>query len=145
MGISLIEHHQIGFRALLKRAGYWINDEDGSATIEAMLWIPFYFALMLFVMNAGLIFYGQSQMMRIVQDGNRAFSVGRLENVEETEAFILERLNVISPLATVTTVLDQGIIYTTATVPVEDLASLGAIDTFDGYPITVSSQHFLEF
>ena len=141
----MIENLQIGYSTLLRRAGRWIKDEDGSATIEAILWIPFYFALMLFVMNAGLIFYGQSQMMRIVQDGNRAFSIGRLENVEETQDFILERLAVISPLATVTTVLDQGIIYTTATVPVEDLAKLGAIDTFDGYPITVSSQHFLEF
>ena len=54
---------------------FWC-DQDGSATIEAVLWIPMFFFMLLLVMEGSLIFNAQSLAMRIVQDTNRAIAVG---------------------------------------------------------------------
>ena len=101
--------------------------------------------LILVIANTSLVFYGQSQAMRVVQDGNRALSVGRLTSEEETEDFIVERLAHLTDAPIVETVLHQGVVYTTVQIPVEDLAHIGNLNMFSDYKVSVASQMFVEF
>lgn len=121
------------------------TSRDGSSSIEAAIWMPIFMGLILVIANTSLVFYGQSQAMRIVQDGNRAFSVGRLTTEEETEVFIAERLATLSENPVVETVLHQGVIYTTVQLPVEDLAHIGNLGMFSEYNVSVASQLYVEF
>lgn len=61
-------------KALLKR---FRRDERGSATIEAVLWLPMFVIFFVMIADVSLVFFRQTEVMRVVQDGNRALSVGR--------------------------------------------------------------------
>lgn len=122
------------------------KDESGSSTIEAVLWLPLFMLLLSMVADASFIFHGQAQALRIIQDGNRAFSVGRLEDAAATQTYIEAKLAPLSSTARVrTTLSDDGIITSTAWITVEDLLAIGSVGALTGFDITVRSQHFLEF
>ena len=121
------------------------KDESGSSTIEAVIWLPLFMLLLSMVADASFVFHGQAQALRIVQDGNRAFSVGRLEDTAATQAYIRSKLISLSRGARVTTTLSGGIITTTALISVDDLLAIGSVGALTGFDITVKSQHFLEY
>lgn len=123
----------------------WMRGEDGSVSVEAALWLPIFMGLILLITNTSLVFYGQSQAMRVVQDANRAFSTGRLATEAEVQAFVVERLAPLTAQPIVETVVHQGVIYTTAQLPVEDLAHIGTLNMFSGYHVNVASQFFVEY
>ena len=130
---------------LATRYRLFAKDESGSSTIEAVLWLPMFMLLLSMVADASFIFHGQAQALRIVQDGNRAFSVGRLEDTAATQAYIRSNLISLSRGARVTTTLSGGIITTTALISVDDLLAIGSVGALTGFDITVKSQHFLEY
>ena len=130
---------------LRDRYRLFAKDESGSSTIEAVIWLPLFMLLLSMVADASFIFHGQAQALRIVQDGNRAFSVGRLEDTAATQAYIRSNLISLSRGARVTTTLSGGIITTTALISVDDLLAIGSVGALTGFDITVKSQHFLEY
>lgn len=65
--------------------------EDGSYTLEAVIWMPIFAILLAIIMNLSMMFFHESQMMRISQDAVRSFSLGRITEVE-AEQYIIDRL-----------------------------------------------------
>lgn len=129
----------------LRRSKKFRTNESGSATIEAVLWFPMFVLLLVMVADVSFVFFGQAQAMRILQDGNRAFSVGRITSESDTEVFVVSALASLTPNPTVTTSLSQGVITTIAEIPVSDLAKIGGFSFLSGYNIIVKSEHFLEY
>lgn len=129
----------------LRRSKKFRTNESGSATIEAVLWFPMFVLLLVMVADVSFVFFGQAQAMRILQDGNRAFSVGRITSESDTEVFVVSALAPLTPNPTVTTSLSQGVITTIAEIPVSDLAKIGGFSFLSGYNIIVKSEHFLEY
>jgi Flp pilus assembly protein TadG len=119
--------------------------ERGSGTVEMVLWMPIVVLLLVLITDASFIFNRRSEMLRTVQDGNRAFSVGRLTSIEETQTFVATRLRVYAPSALVTTTLVDGIITTQASVELDDLLTFGLIPEISLGRMSVQSQHFLEY
>ncbi len=122
----------------------FLIDEDGSASIEAVIWLPVFIMLLGLVVDTSLIFARQAQALRIIQDANRSFSIGRIMTVEATEAMISDRLSPYSPNVEVSTTLDMGLITSTAIMPANDLSSLGLIPAFAGVNVSVTAQHMSE-
>jgi len=89
-------------------------------------------------------FYGKAQTLRIIQDGNRAYSVNRFDTDAEASAYIQGQIRVFSPQATVITTVINGIIQTSATLPASDLMAVGTIPNFLSSEISVTSQQFME-
>ncbi len=124
----------------------FLKDEDGSATIESVIWFPIYAILLAFVMNISMVFFTESQLLRVVQDGNRAFSLGRLENADEVEAYIQAELAYIDAQISVNSLISGGLIQTALTVPASDLMPLNFMTSaFSGIDIGVNAQHIIEF
>lgn len=119
------------------------SDENGAATIEAVLWIPVFFFLLVLIVDASLMFHGQARALRIVQDNNRAVAVGRIPTTD-AEAIILNRLAQISPNARVSTSNNSGIIGTVVGMPATDLSSLGIVTKMGDFTIWASAEQFLE-
>ena len=92
-----------------RRARRFLEDDNGSATIEAVLWLPLFFAIILVVMDASMAFNAQTRAMRIVQDTNRAFAVGRIATLAEAEPMMLARVAGISPGAAAASEVVDGI------------------------------------
>ncbi|WP_298905579.1 TadE/TadG family type IV pilus assembly protein [uncultured Aliiroseovarius sp.] len=129
-------------------------NEDGSATVETVLWLPVLFMIFVLIVNASFVFYKQSIAMRVVQDANRALSVGRIGGGLDkaaaeaaTQTYIKNRISGFASNGTVKTTIDSstGVITTTATIPVSDLVFNGRINLLEGFSISASSQHFVEY
>lgn len=119
--------------------------EAGSASIEALFWIPLFVFFLVLVLDTSFIFYGKAQALRFIQDGNRALSVGALEDTDATAAFIKASLTEYSPDATVITeIIDGIVIKSTVDMPATDLMMIGSIPVFANTMISVTANHFLE-
>lgn len=122
-------------------------EEDGTATVETAIWLPVLFMVFILIVNASFVFYKQSLMMRVVQDANRAFSVGRLASKEATQNYIVSRLANLSSRSSASTQVDEftGVITSTASMPVTDMIFTGGFNLFDQFSVKASSQHFMEY
>lgn len=128
----------------LRVARRFAHQEDGAATIEAVLWLPFFLMLFGLLADVSMIFYNQSRLLRIVQDANRNFSVERLANETETAAFVESQALSVSANVVATTTKTAGLITTSATVPIEDLDLFGVAGVFGGVNMTIRAQHLSE-
>ncbi len=121
-----------------------LSDESGAATVEFVLWLPVMAALFGLIVDTSIVFGDQSQILRVVQDVNRAVSIGRVRTSDDAEAIILADIYNIAPNASVETTLSNGIIASTVTIPVSDLSVTNLIDVFHDFNVTVSAQHLSE-
>lgn len=122
----------------------FLRKEDGAATIEAVLWLPFFIMLFGVLADVSMVFYNQSRLLRIVQDANRNMAVGRLTDVQATEDFVETVARSVSARVRATTNVTAGLINTTATVPVQDLDLLGMAGMFRGVTMTVRAEQLME-
>ena len=120
------------------------EDETGTATIESLLWMPIFFYLFILITDVSFIFYGKAQALRIVQDGNRAYSVDGFADNAAASAYITGQLQQFAPSASATTTINSGIISTTATVPANDLMAVGSIPQFVGLVVNITAQQYQE-
>lgn len=118
------------FRLDRRVARFW-HRENGAATIEVILWLPFFLGLFSLMVDISMIFNNQSRIMRIIQDGNRNYSIRRLTTNAETETYVENRIAPISTNASAVTTNVAGLITTTVTVPLADLDLLGIAYAFN--------------
>jgi Flp pilus assembly protein TadG len=124
--------------------------EDGGATVEAVLWIPLFLALLAVIADASLLFHRQAQMLRAVQDANRAFSTGQLDSTGAVQEVLLGAFANVSENAEAFSFLDTsivpgGIIRTQLSIPARDVNTIGLIAGLADFQLTVTSQHYREF
>lgn len=135
---------------LHRSIAHGLSDESGAATVEFVLWLPVMAAIFGLVVDTSIIFGDQSQILRVVQDVNRAVSIGHVPipndstRIIAAEAMILADIDNIAPNASVETTLSNGIITSTVTIPVSDLSVTNLIDVFHDFDVTVSAQHLSE-
>lgn len=130
---------------ILRKFSEGVKDTSGSATVESVLWIPIFFGFFVFIADVSFIFYGQSQIYRVVQDANRNLSIGRLETELETEDFITNALLTLSPNSTVTTTINGGTVTTKVVTPTSDLMATGLITSFIDIDLNIGSSHLVEY
>lgn len=118
--------------------------EDGSATVEAVIWLPFFLAAFTLVVDTTVVLHKQSYIMRVVQDGNRGLSINKFTSENQTEDFIELALDHLSPNVVAQTALVDGIITTTVSIPVGDLEVVGVWEGLTDSTITLRAQHLLE-
>lgn len=118
--------------------------DDGAATIEAVLWIPFFIMLFLLIADVSMIFHGQSKLLRIAQDANRNMSINRLTTTDEVQSFVETQVRTFSKDPRATTTVVAGLITTTVSVPMTDLDLFGVSEIFRGVRMTVRAQHLME-
>ena len=104
-----------------------LRREDGSATVETVLWLPLFFAAFGLMTDAAMVFNGHSRVTRILQDANRNLSVGRFVDEDETETYILAALNALAPNATASTTVTAGVATSVVQVPATDLEILVSV------------------
>lgn len=125
------------------RAGF-LRREDGTATVEAVLWFPIFIAVFGLMVDAAMIFHGQAKVLRVIQDGNRNFSIGRLTNEAETETYIENVLADLNITATAETTETAGVAYTVVTVQAAQLQILGYFSALTNLEIRVGAEHMIE-
>lgn len=130
--------------------GRWLKafcrSESGSYTIESVIWLPIYVFILALMMNVSMVFFNESQLLRVVQDANRSFAVGRISTGEAVKQYVTDRIAYLNITPTVTTDIVDGIIYTNLSVTATDLMPFSMLHKFfAGTTIVVSAQQIVEF
>ena len=128
-------------RARLRAA---ITKVDGAATIEAVIWLPAFFAVFALITDASTIFGRQSQVLRVIQDANRNLSTGYFTTANQARADVLSRIGWISPHAVVATKVVGNVITTRVDLPLADITATGLVAAFASGTISVSADHVME-
>lgn len=118
--------------------------EKGSASVEAVMWFPFMVAVLVLVVDGTIIFHNQSIILRVAQDANRAMSVGRFIDEQQTEDYIEEALSQLSTNVAAETVVNDGVIQTFVRVPAADIDMIGLFSGLSKSTMTVYAQHLME-
>lgn len=133
-------------RTFSLRSG-WSNfrrDDRGSFTVEALIWLPIFVVVLCMTADTAMIYAKQSQVMRVVQDANRAYAVGKFADATATQNYILGRVRPMSPGATAVSSLVNGIITTTVTMPARELMATGMLPMRSGSTVRVVLQQMKE-
>ena len=134
---------------LLRPVRRYRQQEDGSVTVEFVLWIPILVLLISLTADAALLFGAKANVLRVVQDANRAASIGRLGPVDEmtveAQDFVRARIGFMAANATITSVvIGNNVISTTVVIPSNDLIATGFLGRLANINITINAQHYLE-
>ena len=121
--------------------------EDGTATVEAVLWFPIFIAVFGLMVDSAMIFHGQSKVLRVVQDANRKLSIKSLATDAEAEAYITAQLAGINVTPSRTETLSDmttGVISTLVVVPAREFQILGYFSALTNLEVPVTAQHMRE-
>lgn len=121
-----------------------LSDEGGGATIETVLWLPLVVFVFAIAVDYSMVFHGQSQALRVIQDANRNVSIGRLKTTSAAESYVRDRLATISASTTAVSAISSGVITTTVTMPLRDLQITGLVPVLGSGGIRVSADHLIE-
>ncbi len=121
------------------------RSEDGSASVEAVIWLPFLVAVFGLILDATMIFYGQTRITRAVFDTNRYLAVGYYQTVDDAETALSGILANFSDDSTVQTTVTNGIIRTDVTVPANAFSFIGMITGFDGVVLEIGAEQLAEW
>lgn len=131
-------------RALLGRFAHFARADSGSVSVEFVLWLPLLLSVIAITADASLAFGSRSTILRVIQDTNRAVSIGKITDMQKAEDAITAALVNIAPHAVVSTTVTEGLISSVVTVPISDLTTLGLISKIQNFELTVASQHLSE-
>ena len=118
--------------------------ESGSSTIEAVVWVPLITYLMTMVADFSFVFYGKANALQLVQDSNRALSVGQVSTTAEVEDLVRKGMGAGAENIVVQTQVDRGIIRTELLVPASVFATVRAVPGLSQIKVAITSQQFLE-
>ena len=119
--------------------------ENGSATIETVIMLPIFVWLLVFIVNASMIFFQKNEAFRIIQNANRILSTGYMQTTEQVETFIANALSDIAPDAIVSTNLNSGVVSSTVEYTVSNLLMPWVVEDITDVRIRIQSQHFMEY
>lgn len=128
----------------------FLRREDGSSTIEFVLWLPIVVAILLLIVDASMLFMGRTHAMRVLQDTNRLYSVGQFtgtfnERITKAQDYALSRLQGLSPSATATTTETNRVVRTQATLETREVAQIGFLGLMIDRTMVVTAEHRVEF
>jgi Flp pilus assembly protein TadG len=121
------------------------TSEEGSATIETLIWIPVFVWVAAMILNTTLILFQKNQAFRIVQDANRILSTGYMQTTTETQAYIAGHIASFAPEATISTVIDDGVVTSSVDYQVSNLFMPNVVTDLMNITISISAQHFMEY
>lgn len=125
----------------------YIRRENGSTSVEAALWVPFFILFTFGVGQLGLILYGQSRVLGVAEEATRSLAVGEFASDTDAEAWIRAQLSPVSSNVQADSFLDPdgSVIRTVVRVPASDLGGFGIFSALTGFDIVVRAQQVWEF
>jgi Flp pilus assembly protein TadG len=137
------------FSRLLRPVQGFGRREDGTATIEFVLWLPILVLLISLTADAALIFGAKANVLRVIQDANRAASIGRFKEEPDFEVavenYVRTNIGNYARHATIATeVIGGNVVSTTVTIPSSRLMAVGFLGQLTGITVTINAQHMLE-
>ncbi len=113
-------------------------------SIEALFWFVTMVVVAGIFIDASAIFHAQSNVLRIMQDANRAYSVGMITTTAEHEAYIEARISPVSPTVNAQTNETNSVLTTQVSLPAADLQIVGLFRSLNTMQLGFTSRHIVE-
>jgi Flp pilus assembly protein TadG len=146
------------FARPIRFATRFAMDEEGAVTVEAVLWIPFFFFVLMLITDTSLAFFSKAQAYRIIENGNRAFSINGDPSVTpETKRtntqtwienqFIAQYKRATAANVDVVTTPNSasGTVSTSLTYRARDVVAFNTLSVLGNWTITVQAQQYVEW
>lgn len=130
---------------IVRRLRRFRRRQDGTATIETLLWLPVMLAFVALAADASFVFFGQNQAYRIVQDANRSLSVGRFQTEAQVEKYLTDTIGAFAKHVTAKTTIQGGMVTSVVKIPVNDLIATNMIASLMNFDLTVGATQFVEY
>lgn len=110
----------------------FLRNEHGGPTVETVIIFPILVVIFGMMLDVAMIFHGQAKTLRVVQDINREFSVGRIADAATTAAEIKTQLDAmkIYPTSVKTRVSSVGVAISQVEVPAANFTVIGYFNAF---------------
>ena len=122
----------------------FLRRESGTATVEFVLWLPVVMLIFGLIVDVSLVFGGEAQALRVVQDANRGLSVGHFQTIDAAKAYILDQVKPLSSRATINMTVVNGVIISRLTIPASDLMATGMYSNLLNLNVVVVAQFLSE-
>lgn len=122
----------------------FMRQDDGTATVEFVLWLPVVMLVFGIIVDFSLILGGEAQALRVVQDANRGLSIGHFQTIDEAKAYILAQVQPLSAHASINMTVTNGVILSRLTMPASDLMATGLYNGILNLNVTVVAQFLSE-
>lgn len=115
----------------------YARSEDGSATVEFVLWVPVFVLILGLVVDVCFFFLAQSRLYDVTADATRRWALGDIATQADAEAFVENNagFNGATPVATGTASGGQKTIV--ATIPASGVTLFGILGFVSGNNIEV--------
>ena len=120
------------------------RDERGALSLEALFWLVLVVLAMAIFVDGTSMFSAQGRMLRIVQDANRAYSLGFLKTTDDVQNYVDTRLALHGGSVSTTSTVSGDMIFTSASAPAADFEVFGLFPAFNGLKITAKADHMIE-
>lgn len=121
-----------------------VLDESGTATIETVLWMPVFVFILVLIFDTSLTFLGKAQILRLIQDANRAYATGQIRSLADAEDFVRTGVEAMGAKPQVASYQIGNIIRTDVTVRAGELGAIGFLQSIPALELRVTSQHLVE-
>ena len=120
----------------------FLRNDDGSASVELVLVLPVFLAIVGLIVDTSVIFLRQAQVYQVVQDANRSLSVGRFTTTDQVETYVVSQIPGQAGQAASEVV--GGIVTTVVQVPAGEMQIMGTLAPFDNFTVSVVASHVME-
>ncbi len=122
------------------------RDEQGTATVESLIWLTFLVAFTFMILDAAMVFMNNTEVRRITQDANRLFIKGIFDdNTSSLETWIEGQLDGLAPNADATATIDSdGRLSTVVVYPATDTDLVGLVEILNNVTLQVVVVHQTE-
>ena len=142
----------IVLKRLLRASRRFGKDNEGSASVEALFWIPAFLAVFALMVDTSFIYHNEARILRVVQDANRNLSNTRHDTASDVETYVTARLNslnitpksVTAVLSTDSTGTRNNAVVTTVVVEAKTLQMVGLYGALFNAEIEVVGVHIAE-
>ncbi|EPX83854.1 TadE/TadG family type IV pilus assembly protein [Salipiger mucosus] len=126
----------------------WLNrfrkEQDGSYTVEAVLWVPIFAVMLAVIIDFSMVFNRKAEISRIVHDTNRAVALKLYPDAATAEIDLNKKLDTVAPDAVGSVLIGTSEVETSISVPASSLAAMASMPMFNKMNITMSYAHLLE-
>ncbi|MCE5972139.1 pilus assembly protein [Sinirhodobacter sp. WL0062] len=122
----------------------FLHRDDGSASIEAVLWLPLFVYMLCLIVDASMVFHTHSRILGVIQDVNRSLALGRITDTSVAENTVKSRLVNYGSSVNVTSKIEDGVINTTVSIPFRNVQVLGVLPSSIAPNLTVAAFQYKE-
>jgi Flp pilus assembly protein TadG len=146
------------FARLTRFATRFAREESGAVTVEAVLWIPFFIFILMLITDVSLAFFSRAQAYRIIESGNRAFSINGDPLIAtetkrtNTQTWIENQFLAQYKRATAANVdvettpnSGSGTVSTSLTYRARDVVAFNTLNVLGNWTIRVQTQQYVEW